>query len=412
MRLDDIQVIMATGGEAWAARRADILRAAGAQVETCGPTQNLLMVIDSSPHHLTIIADTDREFPPGAVVRMLAAHDRRFVTPILVLIPPGAWDTVRDVAGATAVAVLDAETTPEALVASVASLVGPARAALLATTRAYSLEDALRARCRIIDEHRHRTEVLEHELRTPLGIVVGWASNLRDGLDGEITPTQKHRAEQIVKVAMRAGLIIDEALGQVRSTMTDQAEVRDVPASTFRRHQRTQFELGALVRDSMELFHDHASQRGVTLKLSQSETTHIWGDAPKLTQAVTNLITNALKFTPHGGEVALSVSLVDPDSPEQGPGGRRQAEIAVSDTGPGIPLEYRERIFEPGFRLERDQNLPGRGLGLAVCREIAQHHRGRIRVEDGTRGGARIVISLPLDLRTRARGPEGTERHG
>jgi hypothetical protein len=73
----------------------------------------------------------------------------------------------------------------------------------------------------------------------------------------------------------------------------------------------------------------------------------------------------------------------------------------VRDTGPGIPAEERERVFERGVRLARDERVPGSGIGLAVVREIVSMHGGTVRADDAPGGGAALVVRLPLDMRSR-----------
>jgi signal transduction histidine kinase len=101
-----------------------------------------------------------------------------------------------------------------------------------------------------------------------------------------------------------------------------------------------------------------------------------------------------LKFAGPGGRVRVATRV----------GVGSQAEIVVSDTGPGVPVEERDRIFDHGVRLERDVGIGGTGIGLAVVRElVVVHHGGTVRVGDAEGGGAEFVVSLPLDRRSRAR---------
>jgi signal transduction histidine kinase len=404
MSLKDIQIVMVSCGAPWAAARAEVLRLAGAEITTCGAAQNLMMVLGQSPHHLTLIADTEPEFGPAAVIRMIYGNDRKHAAPTLVLLHDGDTAFDRNLLGSGAAALLAAKASDQVLLSSVELLVTPSRLALQADTRANMLQTELRARLRILEENRQSMELLEHELRTPLGIVVGFASNLRDQIDGPVTPLQRQHADQIVKAALRASGVMDQALDVARHSLPEVAAMPDTGSVVFRRHQRVQLELGALVSDTVALFAAEARQREIELKFSQTEPIHLWGDAPKLMQAVTNLIANALKFTPSGGEVACTVRFTDPDlSQGEGVPSRRRAELVVSDSGPGVPAEFRARIFEQGFRLVRDAKLPGRGLGLSVVREVVELHRGTIRAEDGESGGAAMVMALPVDLRTRAR---------
>lgn len=114
------------------------------------------------------------------------------------------------------------------------------------------------------------------------------------------------------------------------------------------------------------------------------------GDAARLKSVFANLLTNALKYTPRGGDVTIRVA-----------GGKPWLEISVTDTGRGIPSEFRERVFEKFFRVEHQMDGPtegtrGAGIGLYLCRQIVEAHGGIIRCEAGEAGrGTRVVFQLP-----------------
>jgi signal transduction histidine kinase len=122
------------------------------------------------------------------------------------------------------------------------------------------------------------------------------------------------------------------------------------------------------------------------------------GDPDRLNQVLANLIENALRFTPRGGRVAVSLTAA-------GGAGRGDVLITVADTGPGIPEEDLGRVFERFYTVDRSRarkkdGAGGTGLGLAIAKEIVQAHGGRIWAGQGPEGGALLSLTLPLEPAT------------
>src|SRR5262249_31093109 len=129
--------------------------------------------------------------------------------------------------------------------------------------------------------------------------------------------------------------------------------------------------------------------RGVSMHTVVLGTLGINGDRARLGAALSNVLINALKYSPHGADVRIAAK-------PSGSGVR----ILVDDRGPGVPSELRERVFEKYFRVEH--TLPratdrahGAGIGLYLCRQIVEAHGGTARCEPSPDGGARFVIELP-----------------
>ena len=108
-------------------------------------------------------------------------------------------------------------------------------------------------------------------------------------------------------------------------------------------------------------------------------------DEMQLDQVLTNLLENAARYTPAGSEIQVSAGVF-----------REAVQVRVSDRGPGIPPEERERVFEAFYRGGRSPEMPGSGLGLAIAKAIVTAHGGRIWVEGAPGGGAAVVFEIPI----------------
>jgi NtrC-family two-component system sensor histidine kinase KinB len=133
--------------------------------------------------------------------------------------------------------------------------------------------------------------------------------------------------------------------------------------------------------------------------LPDSQSAFVRGDAALLAIVFANLLGNALKYTPRGGTVAIEVM----SGQNAGDNPRRSLQIAVTELGPGIPPEFRERAFEKFFRVEHQrlgssEGVRGTGIGLYLCRRIIELHGGSIRCEAGDGGcGTRIAIEISAE---------------
>ncbi len=144
-------------------------------------------------------------------------------------------------------------------------------------------------------------------------------------------------------------------------------------------------DLAAMVREACELFLPLAEDAGLTLTCETRGAPGVAGDRSMLQRLVANLMDNALKYTPAGGRVNLAVDGL--------PDGR--VRLTVADTGGGIPLEDREKIFERFYRGDRSRGRGGFGLGLSLARTVARAHGGDITVDGAPGGGSRFTVVLP-----------------
>ena len=156
-------------------------------------------------------------------------------------------------------------------------------------------------------------------------------------------------------------------------------------------------DLLALVEQAVRTFRSRYAEAGVELSvICQSPHAVVLGDGPRLALVLSNLLSNALSYTPPAGRVVISLSSRRNAGLDASP----VLHLAVTDTGPGIPPEFRERVFEKFFRID-NQHSPGRtavqgaGFGLYLCRQIIEAHGGSIRCEPGDKGtGTCFVVEL------------------
>jgi signal transduction histidine kinase len=223
---------------------------------------------------------------------------------------------------------------------------------------------------------------LSHELRTPLNAMVGWLRLLRAGLlDGRKV---RRALDTIERNTYTLARLIDELLDVSRIvTGKVKLELRAV-------------DLGGIVRAMMDAMGPPAQDKGLRLRAEVDPSTGpILGDPVRLQQVLGNLLSNAIKFTPTGGSVTVQLSHV-----------ASHAELAVSDTGKGIPSRLLPYIFDR-FRqgeMATTRTQGGLGLGLAIARHLVELHGGTIRAESAGEGrGTTMTIQLPIPAALSAR---------
>jgi signal transduction histidine kinase len=134
-------------------------------------------------------------------------------------------------------------------------------------------------------------------------------------------------------------------------------------------------DLATLVQDAAELYEALAEEKRLNIATSVGRSATVQGDRDLLFQAVTNLLDNAVKYTPDGGQVSLGVSRAE-----------HAVDVTVSDSGPGIPVEERDKVVQRFYRLERSRRTPGSGLGLSLVAAVAQMHHAALILEDNAPG--------------------------
>jgi two-component system OmpR family sensor kinase len=139
-----------------------------------------------------------------------------------------------------------------------------------------------------------------------------------------------------------------------------------------------------VAREVLEELLPLADRRGIDLGMERADAVRVAGDREALRVLVRNLLDNAIRYSPEGGRVDVSVERQDGTPP--------RAVLAVSDCGPGIPVSERERVFDRFYRVPGTAS-PGSGIGLALVRSIAGHHHARIRLDEG-HGGQGLQVTV------------------
>lgn len=212
-----------------------------------------------------------------------------------------------------------------------------------------------------------------HELRTPLTVLQG---NLQAILD-DVYALDKSEVARLYDQTRHLHRLVND-LHELA-----QAEARQLPL------HRQPLDLAALAQEAVDIFGPVAEEKGIRLGLRTGETgLLVMGDRARLMQVLQNLLNNALRHTPEGGEIGLEVA-------SRGDG----VEIAVQDSGEGIAPEDILHIFERFYRSgkARDRDSGGTGLGLAIVRALVEAHGGQVDVESQGKGtGSRFVVRLPV----------------
>jgi signal transduction histidine kinase len=223
----------------------------------------------------------------------------------------------------------------------------------------------------LLSEWKEVSDNIAHDLRSPITRMRGIAETT---LAGE---------QNLEEYRDMAGVIVEESdrLVNIINTMLEIAENRSGAAVL----SGTCVDLAKIVRDAEELFLPLAEDQGIRLRLKlPPEPLPVPGDQRRLQRVMANLLDNAIKFTPPGGEILLAVE-----------GGPSQATVAVVDSGIGIAAADLPRIFDRFYRGDQSRSTPGNGLGLSLVQAIVQAHGGKISVRSTPGQGSAFLITLP-----------------
>ncbi|MFO0701220.1 MAG: ATP-binding protein [Nitrospira sp.] len=225
---------------------------------------------------------------------------------------------------------------------------------------------------------------VSHELRTPLTSIKGYVEALLDG--GKDDPSVAGRfLDIILKQSDRLNLIIEDLL-ELSKIESGQISLKEEP-----------LDLRALVDRTLSTITPIADRKGHRLVTTLDPSLPlIAGDDDRLVQVLTNLLDNAIKYTPEGGTITVGATSA-PSANTDGPSSKA-IDLIVADTGIGIPDKDRPRIFERFYRVDkaRSRDLGGTGLGLAIVKHLVEGHGGQVWVEANHPQGSRFVVRLPI----------------
>ncbi len=216
---------------------------------------------------------------------------------------------------------------------------------------------------------------VSHDLRAPLTFIRGYATMLM--MVGDLNDKQHDYLDRILHGIEQMSALIDDLLN-----------LRRIEAGVGIGQESCR--LGLVVVEAVDTMRARATAKGITLRLEPADDVPtVMGDPTLLRQAIGNLVDNAIKYTPTGGQVSVSMRINQDD----------EVLIRVADTGIGIAPEDQVRLFEKFYRIKRREtvDIPGTGLGLALVKSIVERHGGRVWVESEINRGSKFYLALPVE---------------
>jgi len=223
------------------------------------------------------------------------------------------------------------------------------------------------------------TRIVSHDLRSPLTSMQGFADMLESGMVGELNEKQKHFIEKILSGVSQMTSLVDNI----------QDAGRYDPETGFYEMSRSHCDLGEIVHKIVDNHLVPAEKQELEVSVNLADNVPILNaDSNMLERAITNLVDNAIKYTPNGGKIEVGV--------------RREADIvlvSVADNGLGISPENQKHLFDRHVRISRQEHkkIKGSGLGLFIVRSVAQRHGGDAWVVSEEGKGTTFYMSIPLD---------------
>src|SRR5215217_6098986 len=230
--------------------------------------------------------------------------------------------------------------------------------------------NSMAERLQVTDQQRRNMLAdVSHELRTPITVIQGNIEGILDGL----YPADEARLKSILEET------------QVLSRLVDDLRTLALAESGALRLKREPTNVAELIRDTLSNFETQATEKEIRLAMSLSDLEETTIDPQRVREVLTNLLSNALRYTPRGGEVTVGLTESSRDS-------ESAITISVEDNGPGIEAAALAHIFD---RFYKSSDSGGMGLGLSIAKYLVEAHGGKIWVESEVGTGTTISFSLP-----------------
>lgn len=354
--------------------------------EIAGSQAASVVLLDENTHQLQVVASTESDKPQaipvpreGTVSGVVLTEDRHVIVHPTEESDPGAQARLvvpmrlrGRVVGLLEARDARAHSFSEEDARRLTILAGQAAGAIDNARRVKALQEAYYGLDELDRLKSDFIAVASHELRTPLGVILGYATFLKEDSEGEASEL----AEKVIGSALKMRALIED---MVNLTQVKGDTALDIHLVT----------VNSVMRAAQQDMAGLAEARGQALIMGVPvEQVEINADREQLVVALTNVLHNAVKFTPEGGVITFSAS-VKP----------YEVWLTIADTGIGLQPQHLERIFDQFYQVEDHMTREhgGLGLGLATARAIVERHAGRIWAEsDGLGQGSTIILSLPL----------------
>jgi signal transduction histidine kinase len=235
------------------------------------------------------------------------------------------------------------------------------------------------ANIQLSEANKHKSQFLanvSHELRTPLNAIIGSTDNVLDRIAGELNEKQARYLARVQTNAEHLNLLIEDLL-DLSVIESGKMDIKGKNVS-----------LASLVIEVAESLRPVAEKKSVDLEIgSMDASLTAWADRDRIVQVLNNLIGNAVKFTPPQGKVTVAAER----------DGNGWVQVSVADTGPGIPPEEADKIFDEFYQIPQavHPKIKGMGLGLTIAKKLLEMHGGKIWVQSEPGKGSTFFFVLP-----------------